>query len=76
MFNQISIVSREGQTFARIAKVLEQVALSTGVSHLLETGPIVVCTRNDDLESVLEWIPFERRLTCVYSKWYAADMVY
>ena len=70
MFNQISIVGagRIGETFARIAKVRQiEVALSTrGTSHLLETGPIVVCTRNDDLESVLEWIPFERRRDLVF----------
>ena len=70
MFNQISIVGagRIGQAFATIAefKELEVALLKRGEQQLLSTGPIVVCTRNDDLEGVLEWIPFERRSDLVF----------
>ena len=34
--------------------------LRRGQQNLLEDGPIVVCTRNDDLDGVLEWIPSSR----------------
>ena len=70
MFNQISIVGagRIGQTFATIAEVrqIEVALLTRGDKHLLATGPILICTRNDDLEGVLEWIPFERRSDLVF----------
>ena len=70
MFNQISIVGagRIGQTFANIAQDtdIEVYLLKRGDQHLLNTGPIVVCTRNDDLQGVLEWIPSERRSDLVF----------
>lgn len=70
MLNQISIVGagRIGRTFAKIAdsQDIDVVLLSRGARHLLTSGPIVVCTRNDDLKGVLEWIPVERRPDLIF----------
>ena len=70
MFNQISIVGagRIGQTFAKIAenKEIEVHLLRRGDQDLLTTGPIVICTRNNDLQGVLEWIPLERQADLVF----------
>ena len=40
--------------------------LRRGQQNLLEDGPIVVCTRNDDLNGVLEWIPASRHPDLIF----------
>jgi len=61
MFSEITIVGagRIGQAFAKMGQVtsVKVSLLRRGEQTLLPTGPIVVCTRNDDLEGVLQWIP-------------------
>lgn len=70
MFKQISIVGagRIGQTLATIGNTegIEVALLSRGEQTLLPTGPIVLCTRNDDLQGVLQWIPNERRADLIF----------
>ena len=70
MFNQISIVGagRIGQSFTKIRNQdgIEVVLLRRGDHTPLPTGPIVVCTRNDDLQAVLDWVPSERRRDLIF----------
>ncbi len=70
MFNQISIVGagRIGQAFAKIGgrDGIDVVLVRRGEQTVLPTGPIVVCTRNDDLQTVIDWVPFERRRDLIF----------
>ena len=79
MFKQISIVGagRIGQALATIGNTegVEIALLSRGEHTLLPTGPIVVCTRNDDLQGVLQWIPMKDDRFDLRSKWHAANVV-
>ena len=40
--------------------------LHRGEQDLLADGPIIVCTRNDDLDGVMEWIPSERTSDLIF----------
>jgi ketopantoate reductase len=40
--------------------------LRRGEQALLADGPIIVCTRNDDLDGVIEWIPSERTTDLIF----------
>ncbi len=64
MFSQLTIVGagRIGTMFAKLSTVsrLQVSLLKRGDTSILPTGPILVCTRNDDLEGVLSWIPADR----------------
>ena len=70
MFNQISLVGagRVGQTLLQVDNVdgIEVVVLRRGDQTPLPTGPIVVCTRNDDLQGIVEWVPNDRKADLVF----------
>ncbi len=70
MFSQITIIGagRIGTLFSQISQnsSVEVSLLRRGEQTLLSTGPIVVCTRNDDLDGVLRWIPLERYSDLVF----------
>ena len=70
MFNQISIVGagRIGQAFTKIGNQdgIDVVLLRRGDMTILPTGPIVVCTRNDDLQTVIDWVPSGRRRDLIF----------
>lgn len=70
MLKQVSIIGagRVGQALAGIGrkKEVEAALLRRGQHNLLSTGPIVVCTRNDDLRDVLDWIPNDRRSDLIF----------
>lgn len=64
MFSQLTIVGagRIGTMFAGLStnSSLEVSLLRRGDTRVLPTGPILICTRNDDLEGVLSWVPTDR----------------
>lgn len=70
MFSQITIVGagRIGTLFSQLSQnpSVEVSLLRRGEQTPLPTGPIVVCTRNDDLDGVLGWIPPERHRDLVF----------
>ena len=70
MFHEISIVGvgRIGRAFAKIGgqNGIDVILLRRGEQTILPTGPIVVCTRNDDLQDVIDWVPSERRRDLVF----------
>jgi ketopantoate reductase len=71
MFSQITIVGagRIGTLFATLSTVeplIEVALLKRGDIELLPSGPIVICTRNDDLDGVLEWVPKERYADLIF----------
>ncbi len=54
---------RMGTMFSRVSDIepnIQLTLLRRGQTKILESGPIVVCTRNDDLDGVLEFIPTDR----------------
>ena len=71
MFSQITIVGagRIGTLFSTLKAVeplIEVALLKRGEVELLPSGPIVICTRNDDLDGVLSWVPEDRYADLIF----------
>ena len=70
MLKQVSIIGagRVGHALAQIDQTegVDVALLRRGEQSILPTGPIVVCTRNDDLKTVLDWIPSDRHSDLIF----------
>lgn len=58
---------RIGTMFSRLSDFdVELVLLRRGETDILDSGPIIVCTRNNDLQTVLSFIPINRRRDLIF----------
>ena len=60
---------RIGQLFASVHEILpetEITLLRRGETEVSNTGPILICTRNDDLQEIVDFIPKQRHPDLIF----------